>query len=101
MEASDIRVSAVAARLDSLLRVEKQTGAPAEFAEVLSSALRSVDHAQVQSESLVRRFQSGDEGVGLEQAMIAMQKANVSLQAMVQVRNRLISAYHDVMNMQV
>jgi flagellar hook-basal body complex protein FliE len=33
--------------------------------------------------------------------MISLQKANVSFQAMVQVRNKLVSAYHDVMNMQV
>ena len=39
--------------------------------------------------------------VSLEDAMISMQKANVSFQAAVQVRNRLVSSYHDIMNMQV
>lgn len=101
MDAGEMKVAAIATRLDNTLRAVKPSGAPSEFAEVLSNALQSVDRAQVQADDLARRFQAGDEGVGLEQAMIAMQKANVSLQALVQVRNRLISAYHDVMNMQV
>ena len=75
--------------------------APSAFSKVLANALQNVEKAQVQADGLARRFQAGEPGVGLEQAMIAMQKANISLQAMVQVRNRLISAYHDVMNMNV
>lgn len=71
------------------------------FADALAQAMNGVDQAQNQATDLAQKFQLGDPKVSLEDAMISMQKANVSFQAAVQVRNRLVSAYHDVMNMQV
>ena len=47
------------------------------------------------------RLAAGDGNANLHDVMIALQKANVSFQEMVQVRNKLVSAYHDVMNIQV
>ena len=46
-------------------------------------------------------FAAGNSTENLHEVMIALQKANISFQEMVQVRNKLVSAYHDVMNMQV
>ena len=43
----------------------------------------------------------GEPGASLEETMIAMQKAQIGFQATMQVRNRLVQAYTDVMNMQV
>ena len=43
----------------------------------------------------------GDDSVSLSDVMIAMQKASINFQATVQVRNKLVSAYHEIMNMQV
>ena len=43
----------------------------------------------------------GDDSVSLSDVMIAGQKANISFQATIQVRNKLVSAYQDIMNMQV
>jgi flagellar hook-basal body complex protein FliE len=71
------------------------------FAAALGDALKSVSQAQQSSSDLQRRFQSGAEGVSLEETMIAMQKAQIGFQAAMTVRNRLVSAYTDVMNMQV
>jgi flagellar hook-basal body complex protein FliE len=48
-----------------------------------------------------QKFASGDDSVSLSDTMIAMQKASITFQATVQVRNKLVSAYHDIMNMQV
>jgi flagellar hook-basal body complex protein FliE len=48
-----------------------------------------------------QKFASGDDSVSLSDTIIAMQKANITFQATVQVRNKLVSAYHDIMNMQV
>jgi flagellar hook-basal body complex protein FliE len=73
----------------------------ASFTEALGDALRSVSQAQQASSDLQRRFQAGVEGVSLEETMIAMQKAQVGFQAALAVRNRLVSAYTDVMNMSV
>lgn len=79
------------------------TAAPgqADFASLLKSSLDQVAQTQNQAESLEQRFTLGDPLVSLSDAMIAMQKANISLQAAVQVRNKVVSAYNDIMNMQV
>jgi flagellar hook-basal body complex protein FliE len=71
------------------------------FAAALGDALKSVSQAQQQSGDLQRRFQAGADGVSLEETMISMQKAQIGFQAVLAVRNRLVSAYTDIMNMQV
>jgi flagellar hook-basal body complex protein FliE len=73
----------------------------AGFAEALKGALASVDRAQANAQQLAARFQANDPEVSLERTMIAMSQANVSFQALVQTRNRLVQAYQDIMNMQV
>ncbi|HYF60008.1 MAG TPA: flagellar hook-basal body complex protein FliE [Burkholderiaceae bacterium] len=71
------------------------------FAAALGDALKGVSQTQQDANTLQRQFQAGVEGVSLEETMIAMQKAQIGFQAAVAVRNRLVSAYSDVMNMQV
>lgn len=73
----------------------------ADFIRALGEALEKADAAQGNAERVSRAYQSGDENVSLESAMVALQEANVSLQFAVQVRNRLVTAYHDIMNMPV
>ncbi|NEX62699.1 flagellar hook-basal body complex protein FliE [Noviherbaspirillum galbum] len=72
-----------------------------DFSNALKVALDQVNGTQLRSEELGKRFVSGDDSVNLSDVMISAQKANISFQATVQVRNRLVSAYHDIMNMQV
>jgi flagellar hook-basal body complex protein FliE len=76
-------------------------GAAGGFGAALAQALEGVNQAQDRARSLGQRFQLGDESVSLEETMIAMQKSSIAFQAAVQARNRLVSAYHDVMNMSV
>jgi flagellar hook-basal body complex protein FliE len=87
------------------LREKAGAGAPAakavDFGALLKASVAGVDADQAQANALAERFQLGDPKVGLEQTMVALAKANVSFQEMVQVRNRMIAAYHEVMNMQV
>lgn len=78
------------------------TGAEAGgFAATLKSAIAQTNQTQVKSQTLAREFELGAPNVQLHDVMVSMQKANISFQQMVQVRNRLVSAYHDIMNMQV
>lgn len=92
-----------AARSPALLGEAARGGAAGGdgFGDALRRALESVNAAQGEASGLGRRFQQGDPAVSLEETMIAMQKASISFQATVQARNRLMSAYHDIMNMQV
>ncbi len=71
------------------------------FADALKGSLEQLSAAQNHSQQLGQKFVMGDESVNLSDVMIAMQKANISLQTTIQVRNKLVSAYHDIMNMQI
>lgn len=71
------------------------------FSDALRASLDQVNQLQKNAETLGKNFALGDDSVSLSDVMIAGQKANISFQAAVQVRNKLVSAYHDVMNMQV
>lgn len=72
-----------------------------DFASALKNSLDQVNGAQVKAEQLGQRFSMGDDSVNLSDVMIAGQKANIAFQATIQVRNKLVSAYHDIMQMQV
>lgn len=72
-----------------------------DFAAVLKSSLDGVAQAQAKSEAMQKAFVLGDNSVSLSDTMIAMQKASVNFQAAVQVRNKVVQAYNDIMNMQV
>jgi len=71
------------------------------FEDVLKDAVRGVSAAQNAAQTKAQAYQLGDDTVSLEEVMISMQKASLALQGMVQVRNRLVEAYREVMNMQV
>jgi flagellar hook-basal body complex protein FliE len=73
----------------------------ADFAQALKSAIDQVSEAQQQAHQMSEDFTAGKNNVNLQDVMINLQKASQSFQQMVQVRNRLVSAYHDIMNMQV
>jgi flagellar hook-basal body complex protein FliE len=72
-----------------------------EFTKALSEALQGVSQTQNDAARLQRQFQLGAEGVSLEETMVAVQKSQIAFQAALTVRNRLVSAYTDIMNMNV
>ena len=72
-----------------------------DFAKVLQNTIEQVNQTQQQAEDMAAKFAAGDGNTNLHDVMISLQKANLSFQEMVQVRNKLVTAYHDVMNMQV
>lgn len=72
-----------------------------DFASALKAQLDQVSGAQNKADALGQRFSMGDDSVDLSTVMIASQKANIGFQATIQVRNKLVSAYHDIMAMQV
>ena len=75
--------------------------AGADFAQVLQNSINQVNQTQQQAQDMAANFAAGDGNTNLQDVMISLQKANISFQEMVQVRNKLVSAYQDVMNMQV
>ena len=90
--------------IDNLLGQLRAAAAPVkgtDFAALLKHSLDGINGHQVDATRLARDFELGAPNANLNDVMISMQKANISFQEMVQVRNRLVSAYHDIMNMQV
>ena len=71
------------------------------FQQALTQALGSVSQAQAEATRLQREVQLDNPTVSLEETMVAMQKSQIGFQAALQVRNRLVQAYSDIMNMQV
>ena len=71
------------------------------FYTEFSNALKSVSATQIRSSKLQREVQLENPAVSLEETMVAMQKAQVAFQASLHVRNRMVQAYTDIMNMQV
>lgn len=83
-------------------QAEPQAASPANgFGDALRSALREVSSAQNRASELQTQVQLGSRNVSLEETMVAMQKAQIGFQATLHVRNRMMQAYTDVMNMQV
>ena len=72
-----------------------------DFSNLLKQSVDKVNETQVETSKLQEAFQAGDPNVNVSEVMVAMQKSNVSFQAMLQVRNKLVSAYQEIMNMQV
>ena len=72
-----------------------------DFAQTLKSAIDQVNQAQQGANGMAEKFAAGDSNTNLHEVMIELQKASVSFQEMIQVRNKLVSAYQDMMNMQV
>lgn len=77
-----------------------QTEGP-DFAQVLKGAIEQVNQAQADAHKMAEDFASGQGNANLQDVMINLQKASLSFQQMTQVRNKLVSAYHDIMNTQV
>ncbi len=104
---SDININQVLSQMRSMsIEASSPTIKPAEasdsgsdFAAMLKDSIDSVNDIQKASGALSKSFEMGDADVSLAEVMIASQKASVSFQAMLQVRNKLVDAYKDVMNM--
>ena len=78
-----------------------KAGSGVDFAKALDSALQTVSRSQAQTEELQKQFQLENPNVSLEQTMVAMNKSQLNFAAAVQVRNRLVQAYDQIMNMAV
>jgi flagellar hook-basal body complex protein FliE len=60
-----------------------------------------VSATQSDASAMADAFQSDPSSVSLEQTMVAMQKSQIGFQSALHVRNRMVAAYSDIMNMQV
>lgn len=80
--------------------LSSQVGGPRQFNQVLGELVQDVNAKQSAASEAVNSMLSG-EGVSLHQAMISMEEASISFQLMVEVRNKLLESYQELMRMQV
>jgi flagellar hook-basal body complex protein FliE len=101
---SDINVNQVlnqmrAMSLQAAGRPVQEAGGSTDFSSLLQQSLASVNDTQQRAGKMVEAFETGASNLSLAEVMVETQKANVSFQAVLQVRNKLVEAYKDVMNM--
>jgi len=107
---SQMEIDRVLAQIRSLSTQVRPTAAqpaategskPSDFATLMRQGIDQVNQSQQRATELADAFSRGTPGVELPQVMVQMEKATVSFRALAEVRNRLISAYQDIMNMQM
>lgn len=107
---SDMGISQVLAQMRAMRSVAmnsgnvenlEKAGNRPDFSALLSESISQVNDTQRHASQLKQAFESGDKNIELPEVMIALQKASLSFQAMTQVRNKLLTAYQEIMNMQV
>lgn len=85
---------------DNPLQAKEATGA-VNFQSALKSSIDQVNQVQLQAQETAQRFEMGDTTVSLSDAMLSLQKSTIAFQQTVQVRNKLVQAYQEIMNMGV
>ena len=101
MEISQVlaQMRVMAAQAGSPGASEPTPAGGASFQQLLSDSIGKVNELQQQAGELKTGFELGREGIDIADVMVASQKADLSFKAMVEVRNKLVDAYKDVMNM--
>ena len=86
--------------LPDAIRPAGQSGRGGAFQDVLASAIQSVESSGQNASASVERFLSG-EGEELHTTIMATQRAELAFEMFLQVRNKVISAYQEIMRMQM
>ena len=101
---SDMNINQVLAQMRTLSlqaggnRVQ-ESGGNTDFSALLQQSIAAVNTTELHAGKMTEAFETGAADIKLADVMVATQKASVSFQAMLQVRNKLVEAYKDVMNM--
>ena len=83
------------------ISTDNQAANGVDFSAVLKNAIENVNTAQNSAQAKAQSFTLGASDTSLEDVIVSLQKANLSLQGMIAVRNRLVEAYKEVSNLQV
>jgi flagellar hook-basal body complex protein FliE len=85
---------------EAIRHVAEARSGPGSFQEVLSSAIQTVQGASQNASTAVERFLSG-EGEELHTTILATQRAQLAFEMFLQARNKVVSAYQEIMRMQM
>lgn len=96
-----VQMRAMQERASSMNQTAVAKGDSPDFSNMFKNVVNQVNETQQSAGELTKQFELGNPDVDVTDVMINLQKASVSFQAMTQVRNRLVSAYQEIMNMSV
>jgi flagellar hook-basal body complex protein FliE len=92
---------ALQARASGISEAPAAAAQPSEFVNLMKNSVDQVASMQNQATALADAYESGDKSVDLTKVMLEVQKASLAFRAMTEVRNKLVDAYTQVMNMSV
>lgn len=105
---SDIAINQVLAQMRSMQALAQNGGGastesvnPNQFSNLMTQSIQDVNQAMQTSKDVTAAFEAGDPSVSLAEVMITAQKASLQFAGMTEVRNKLLNAYQEVMNMPV
>ena len=104
---SDIAINQVLAQMRAMQALANPKATPeavqgqGNFTNYMQDSIREVNAAMQESRAMTARFEMGDPSVSLAEVMVSSQKAGLQFQAVAEIRNRVLSAYKEVMNMPV
>lgn len=96
-----LRAAAAQAKMPTAAPAQVEQGGGANFSSLLSQSIGKVNEMQQSAGAMTRAFELGDPNISLPEVMIAKSKAGLAFEGMVQVRNKMIDAYQEIMRMQV
>lgn len=106
-EGASRRIDEQGLSVNNAQAVQETAGAPTaddsvgKFADMLKSAFENVNALQNESSSMQQRFDLGDRSITLADVMLASQKSSISFEATLQIRNKMVSAYQSIFQMQI
>ena len=84
----------------NLAKPVEKAGDNQSFGKLLNASIKDVDTAQKSADTMITKMASG-ENIDIHNTMIAIEKADISFQLMMQVRNKVVAAYQEIYRMQV
>lgn len=79
-------------------RLQTSRGDAPSFSDVLFNSINEINKTQVEAKSKTQKWMSGSSDIALNDVMLAMQKSAISFSFGMQARNKMISAYQEIMN---
>ena len=106
---SDIAINQVLAQMRTMAAQASMESAPSEgagtsgvnFANLMQDSIEDVNASMMEAKAMATSFEMGDPQVSLAEVMVASQRAGLQFQAMTEVRNKMLTAYQEIMSMQV
>ncbi|MDR7343780.1 flagellar hook-basal body complex protein FliE [Pantoea alhagi] len=101
LEQIQLQANKIAATGNNLSIHDTKGNEPVSFSNLLINSLNNIDQLRTNAKNMSENYVAGMPGIGLNDVMVNMQKSSIALNLGIQVRNKLVTAYQEVMNMPV